>query len=90
MAALHIKGGTLLPMAEGPGALRGDVLVKGREIDAVGRVAPPADAEVIDASGCFVMPGLVQIHVHLVQTLFRGLAEDLSLLDWLRTRIWPL
>jgi len=28
--------------------------------------------------------------VHLVQTLFRGLAEDLSLLDWLRTRVWPL
>ena len=36
------------------------------------------------------MPGLVQTHVHLVQTIFRGLAEDLSLLDWLRTRIWPL
>jgi cytosine/adenosine deaminase-related metal-dependent hydrolase len=32
----------------------------------------------------------VQTHVHLVQTLFRGLAEDLTLLEWLRRRVWPL
>src|SRR5207253_3596646 len=58
---------------------------------ALGRVdAPPRDAEVIDASGCFVLPGLIQTHVHLVQTIFRGIAEDLSLLEWLRTRVWPL
>src|SRR2546422_9908939 len=36
------------------------------------------------------MPGLVQTHVHLVQTLFRGLAEDMPLLQWLRARVWPL
>jgi cytosine/adenosine deaminase-related metal-dependent hydrolase len=36
------------------------------------------------------MPGLVQTHLHLVQTIFRGLAEDLSLLEWLRRRVWPL
>jgi cytosine/adenosine deaminase-related metal-dependent hydrolase len=36
------------------------------------------------------MPGLVQTHVHLVQTIFRGVAEDLALLDWLRARVWPL
>src|SRR5437879_1230027 len=36
------------------------------------------------------MPGVVQTHVHLVQTLFRGLAEDMPLLQWLRTRVWPL
>src|SRR5439155_14390747 len=46
--------------------------------------------DAIDASGCYVMPGLVQTHVHLVQTLFRGVAEDLSLLDWLRRFVWPL
>jgi len=37
-----------------------------------------------------VLPGFVQTHVHLCQTLFRGLADDLVLLDWLRTRVWPL
>jgi cytosine/adenosine deaminase-related metal-dependent hydrolase len=37
-----------------------------------------------------VIPGLVQAHIHLCQTLFRGLADDLSLEDWLKQRIWPL
>ena len=36
------------------------------------------------------MPGLIQAHVHLCQTLFRGLADDLRLEDWLIRRIWPL
>jgi 5-methylthioadenosine/S-adenosylhomocysteine deaminase len=44
----------------------------------------------IDASGMLVVPGLIQAHVHLCQTLFRGLAEERPLLDWLRERIWPL
>ena len=35
-------------------------------------------------------PGFVQTHVHLCQTLFRGLADDLPLLAWLRDRVWPL
>ena len=44
----------------------------------------------IDATGMVVVPGLVQAHLHLCQTLFRGLAEDRTLLSWLRERIWPL
>jgi 5-methylthioadenosine/S-adenosylhomocysteine deaminase len=44
----------------------------------------------IDASGMIVVPGLVQAHLHLCQTLFRGLAEDKPLLAWLREHIWPL
>jgi len=36
------------------------------------------------------MPGLIQAHVHLCQTLFRGLADDLPLEAWLARRIWPL
>lgn len=44
----------------------------------------------IDASGLIVVPGLVQAHLHLCQTLFRGLAEDKPLLAWLREHIWPL
>ncbi|MGE5588975.1 MAG: 5'-deoxyadenosine deaminase [Clostridia bacterium] len=45
---------------------------------------------VIDAAGKVVLPGFVQAHVHLCQTLFRGQADDLELLDWLKKRIWPL
>jgi len=71
----------------------GDVAVRGASIVAIG---PDADASlsgprhIIDASGCVVMPGLVQTHIHLVQTLFRGLADDVPLLAWLRRFIWPL
>lgn len=44
----------------------------------------------VDCRGKWLLPGFVQTHVHLVQTLFRGLADDLELMPWLRTRIWPL
>src|SRR4029450_7073011 len=46
--------------------------------------------QVIDATGCAVLPGFVQTHIHLCQTLFRGAADDLSLIDWLKKRIWPM
>jgi cytosine/adenosine deaminase-related metal-dependent hydrolase len=46
--------------------------------------------EEVHLSGRWLLPGFVQTHVHLVQTLFRGLADDLALMEWLRTRIWPL
>lgn len=38
---------------------------------------------------CIAMPGLIQTHIHLGQTLFRGMAEGKALLPWLETRIWP-
>jgi 5-methylthioadenosine/S-adenosylhomocysteine deaminase len=89
--AILLRGGTLLPLGDGARPMRGDVLVSGARIARIGSdVEAPADAEVVDCSGCYVMPGLVQTHVHLVQTMFRGLAEDLGLLDWLRRFIWPL
>ena len=44
----------------------------------------------IDARGGYVLPGFIQTHIHLCQTLFRGFADDLPLMDWLRTRVWPM
>ena len=44
----------------------------------------------IDAGGDWLLPGFVQTHVHLCQTLFRGYADDLRLLDWLKRRVWPM
>ncbi len=89
--SLLVRGGTLLPMVDDSGATLAADLLAGDDgrIAAIGALATRAD-EVLDASGCYVLPGLVQAHVHLVQTLFRGLAEDLPLLEWLRTRVWPL
>src|SRR5919109_3273415 len=47
--------------------------------------------DVIDARGMIVMPGLVNCHVHTVQTLFRGVASDgLELLPWLEEYIYPM
>ncbi len=45
--------------------------------------------EVYEAKHLTLIPGFIQTHVHLSQTLFRGLAEDLPLLDWLRLKIFP-
>jgi cytosine/adenosine deaminase-related metal-dependent hydrolase len=68
-----------------------DILVSGARIGQIGTdLQTPPDTEVVDCSGCYLTPGLVQTHVHLVQTMFRGLAEDLGLLEWLRRFIWPL
>ncbi len=47
------------------------------------------DCEVVDGRSLVAIPGFIQTHIHLCQTLFRGLADDLELLDWLRLRIMP-
>jgi cytosine/adenosine deaminase-related metal-dependent hydrolase len=78
-------------MVDGARPIAGDLVVAGSRIAALGPGATaPADAEVLERPGCYVLPGLIQTHVHLVQTVFRGLAEDLTLLEWLRRRVWPL
>lgn len=61
-----------------------------RNVDKIIQQPPDAYDYIIDAAGKVILPGLVQGHVHLCQTLFRGLADDLELLDWLRLRIWPM
>lgn len=47
------------------------------------------DGEVIRKENMTLTPGFVQTHIHLCQTLFRGLADDLQLLDWLQKKIFP-
>lgn len=46
--------------------------------------------KVINAKGKTIIPGFVQTHIHLCQSLFRGQADDMELLDWLKKKIWPL
>lgn len=50
----------------------------------------PAGVHSLDASGLVVFPGFIQPHIHLCQSLFRNMADDMELLDWLSRRIWPL
>src|SRR6266550_4331795 len=74
--------------------LDADVLIEDGRIKRVGRsdgrTAGRSKPTTIDCAGLVVLPGLVQAHIHLCQTLFRGLADDLSLEAWLAQRIWPL
>src|SRR6185436_16035218 len=65
------------------------LLIRDGRIQSIGSATESADLE-IDATGCVVLPGFVQTHIHLCQTIFRGAADDLPLLDWLKKRVWPL
>ena len=58
--------------------LRADVLVNGTRVEQVGEVGADAD-EVVDASGCIVMPGLINCHAHVAMALMRSVADDVSL-----------
>jgi len=91
-APLLLRGGTILTLDTAATVLPGaDVLVEGESITAVGRVpALPPKTRILDVAGCLVLPGLIQGHLHLGQTFFRGLGEGRRLLAWLRERIWPL
>ena len=69
----------------------GDVASRDGVLVQVGGHYTPQDAEysVLDAENHLVLPGLVQSHVHMCQTLARGRADNLELLDWLHQRVWP-
>jgi cytosine/adenosine deaminase-related metal-dependent hydrolase len=53
------------------------------------QLPPKQYDEIVDARNFVLIPGFIQTHIHLCQTLFRGLADDLELLDWLCTKIFP-
>ena len=89
-----IQGATVVTLDGENRIFNGDVIVEGRRISGFG---PPYSArifedtdDVFDGAGCILLPGFVQTHVHLCQTLFRGAADDLALIDWLKQRIWPM
>jgi 5-methylthioadenosine/S-adenosylhomocysteine deaminase len=71
----------------------GAVAIAGNSIAAVDTPAAIAQrykaAEVIDAAGKVVMPGLINTHTHAAMVMFRGLGNDLALMDWLQKYIFP-
>ncbi len=89
MKSTLIRGGTLVTMDGERRVLNSDLHFQDGKITAIESNLKDSD-EVIDARNCFVIPGLVQTHTHLCQALFRGLADDLELLDWLKRKIWPM
>jgi 5-methylthioadenosine/S-adenosylhomocysteine deaminase len=70
--------------------VEGAVVVDGGRIVSVGpEPETPCDV-VVNARGAYLLPGFIQTHVHLCQTLFRGYADDMPLLEWLKRRVWPM
>jgi cytosine/adenosine deaminase-related metal-dependent hydrolase len=75
--------------------LDGALLVSGSRIAAVGKANSLTDrlrpgTKIVDLEGKIMIPGLINTHSHLAQSLLRGLAEDLPLHSWLCDAIWPL
>ncbi|MCL4459032.1 MAG: amidohydrolase [Chloroflexi bacterium] len=95
MSSLLIKNGTIVTMdRDGRIIEDGYVYVEDDLIREVGgqpglHLVERAE-ETIDASGMAIIPGLVNAHTHLFQTLIRGLADDKPLLQWLQSVVWPV
>jgi 5-methylthioadenosine/S-adenosylhomocysteine deaminase len=87
---LLIRGGLILTMNDRFEIVEGDVSIVDGRIAAVGSGIADLHDRTIDARGGYILPGFIQTHIHLCQTLFRGYADDLPLMDWLRRRVWPM
>jgi 5-methylthioadenosine/S-adenosylhomocysteine deaminase len=87
-----ITGGTVVTMA-GPNIENGAVAIDGHNIAAVGKASDIAKRftakTTINAKGMAVVPGFVNAHTHVPMTLFRGIADDRDLMDWLNNYIFP-
>lgn len=89
-----VRGGTVLTMNESMDAIEnGAVAIKGDTIIAVEPYAEISkdlvSKKTIDARGGIILPGLINAHTHAAMTLFRGLADDLQLMNWLNHYIFP-
>lgn len=91
MANILIKHAEIITMNKQEEIIYGDIRIKDNLIVEIGSgLEVQGDETVLDAKNRTVIPGFVQTHIHLCQTLFRGKGDDLELMDWLRKRIWPL
>ena len=90
MSSLLIDNALVVTMNDRLEVRHGSVSIRDGRFAAVGEVPSARHDRVLDAGGGFVLPGLIQTHLHVCQTLFRGFADDLPLMDWLRQRVWPL
>lgn len=88
-----IKDATIITLDPQNRVLQGSVVIENGRIVAIESSASLSASgfdEVIDGQDRVLLPGFVQTHIHLCQTLFRGAADDLPLIDWLKQRVWPM
>ncbi|CAD5245317.1 amidohydrolase family protein [Thermococcus camini] len=86
--SILIKNGRVI-YGEDFEVVKADVLIEGNRIAKVAKDINEAADTVIDAKGRVVSPGFINLHTHSPMGLFRGLADDLPLMDWLQNHIWP-
>ncbi len=90
---LLIKDTTIITLDPANRILQGSVVIEDGRIAAIESSASRSDSgydKVIDGRDRVLLPGFIQTHIHLCQTLFRGAADDLALIDWLKQRVWPM
>jgi 5-methylthioadenosine/S-adenosylhomocysteine deaminase len=85
MTTILIKNGYLITMDAEDQRFKSDLLIEGDRIRQIGQNISIQADKVIDAGGMLVLPGFVQAHIHLCQSLFRGQADDQNLIKWLVT-----
>ncbi len=92
MERILISGSTVVTCdPQGRIVENGFVGLEGNRIVFLGDEDPGwPEAERIDGSDCLLIPGLINAHTHVGMTVMRGSADDLSLMDWLRDRVWPM
>ena len=81
MSKTLIQGATIVTM-DAQGDLQGDLLVQEGRIAAIAPHITATDADVVDATGCILIPGLVNAHMHTWQTALRGVAANWTLLEY--------
>ncbi len=90
---IRIENATVITNNENKDVLRhAEIQVDGERIVYAGAAdhAPAMEADrVIDAQGNLVMPGFFNTHTHVPMNMFRSYADDLDLMTWLNTRIFP-
>ena len=88
---LAIAGGTLVTMSSRMDIIENaSIGISGGRIALVDTNRTLAADRIIDARGGLILPGLVNTHTHLPMVCFRGLADDLPLMDWLNHHIFPM
>ena len=84
---------------DSPKYFKGHLGIEGSRICFVSKEQSDADkflslhkdnCKVIDATGCIVMPGLINTHTHIAMALLRGISDDVPLMEWLNEHIWPV
>ena len=91
-ADIIIKNGTILTLDSENSIFENSYLcIRGDSISEIGTGNPALSKaeKIIDARGGLILPGLVNCHTHAAMSLFRGLADDLPLMEWLNNYIFP-